>query len=269
MYKFIILIENKEISPTLDQRWPEFIHVVKKMPNLLHTAIVRVDASLYGNADISMILELYFDCKETLERAMVSPSGQKAGQILQAVTQGRMTLLVTEHLEDIVENLSRYRTRTPEDLEIYLKEKRISGTIIFLDVPEPNIEAAADAIGVAPNQILKSLLFSIGEEYVLVITCGDDPVERQVIAKHLDVDHQMVKLTPSDEVIQVTGYAEGTLPPFGYQDQLKTLLDRRAMLVPYVYAYGGAKNAFAKLNPYEIQRYTQAKILDLSIEPND
>ena len=269
MHKLIILINNSENSAAFDQRWLEFLYLTESLPDLLHETTVRVNTTLYGNADISMIHELHFDSKEMLERAMTSPKGQEAGQILQAVTQGRMSLLVAEHLEDNIVNLSEYRSRTHKDLDIFIKENKISGTILFLEVPTPTIEIAADAIGVKPDQILKSHLFSVDEEHVLVITSGTDPIELLVIAKHFDAERKKVKLTSPDVVLRVTGYSVDTVPPFGHREQLKTLLDRRAMLVPYVYAGGGAKNAFVKLNPFEIQRNTKADIVDLHTKPDD
>jgi hypothetical protein len=40
---------------------------------------------------------------------MQSPDGLLAGQIIQELTQGQMTLLVGEHREDDIENLRNYQ----------------------------------------------------------------------------------------------------------------------------------------------------------------
>jgi hypothetical protein len=53
--------------------------------------------------------ELFFDTLADLQYAMRSPEGLAAGQIIQQITQGQMTLLVAEHHEDDIDNLRQYR----------------------------------------------------------------------------------------------------------------------------------------------------------------
>jgi prolyl-tRNA editing enzyme YbaK/EbsC (Cys-tRNA(Pro) deacylase) len=267
MYKLIILIENMADPPTFDARWADFLHLAESMPGLLREATIQVNASIYGKADISMIHELFFETNETLEKAMASPQGQEAGQILQQITGGRMSLLVAEHLEDDMDNLRNYRTRTPQDLQAFMDQNNIAGEILFLDTPTPTVEAAAEAVGSKPEQIVKSVLFTVKGESVLTITSGTEPVEQRAIAKLYEVGRKQVKLAPPELVLQVTGYPVGTVPPFGHSQQLQTLLDHRVMQVPFVYAGGGAENALVRLSPLEIQRITQADIMDLHTKP--
>ncbi len=54
---------------------------------------------IYGDVQVALIHELYFDTQEALKQAMESPQGQAAGQMLQRLTAGRMTLLIAHHLE--------------------------------------------------------------------------------------------------------------------------------------------------------------------------
>ena len=62
---------------------------------------------------------------------------------------------------------------TAHDLERFLTRERIPGEILDLDVPTPTVEAAAQAVGVDASQIVKSVLFTVPDEVVLTITCGD------------------------------------------------------------------------------------------------
>jgi hypothetical protein len=114
MHKLVILIESSGSSATLDDRWPDFLRLAENMPGLLRETTTRVDRLLYGDHDIGLIHELFFVSLDELQRAMASPQGQKAGQILQKITRGRMSLLIAEHKEDSIENLRKYRTNNDE-----------------------------------------------------------------------------------------------------------------------------------------------------------
>ena len=109
MYKLMIIIPTQIQDPVMQADWPEFLHAVETMPALQREATVRVTASLYGAQEIGMLHELYFETLEDLQEAMRSPQGLAAGELIQQLTQGQMTLLVAEHREDDIENLRQYR----------------------------------------------------------------------------------------------------------------------------------------------------------------
>jgi len=106
MHKLIILIEDVTSDRVFDERWPNFLHWAEKMPGLRREVSGRVAHSLFGSHPCRMIHELYFDSEDTLRAALASPEGSRAGQILQRITGGRMSLLVADHLADDLENFS-------------------------------------------------------------------------------------------------------------------------------------------------------------------
>lgn len=108
MYKLVILFEGS-MNITFDDQWPQFLHLVEQIPGLIRESTSRVDRVLYGDVDISMIHELYFESLEALQRGMASPKGQQAGQLLQEMTSGRVILLFADHKQDELENIRRYK----------------------------------------------------------------------------------------------------------------------------------------------------------------
>jgi hypothetical protein len=56
-----------------------------------------------------MIHELYFDSLDAAQRAMASPHGRSAGQLLQKMTLGRMVLFFADHKEDELENIHKHQ----------------------------------------------------------------------------------------------------------------------------------------------------------------
>ncbi len=153
--------------------------------------------------------------------------------------------------------------RTPHDLQAFMIAHQIAGEILFLDVPTPTVEAAAQAVSADPRQIVKSVVFTVLEAGVLTISCGDQLVERRAIAARYGVGRKRVKLAPPEVVLALTGYPVGTVPPFGHSNPLRCLIDPRVLQLDQVYAGGGAHNALVRLHPQEILRITQAEVIDL------
>lgn len=109
MYKLIIIIETPDDPQQFDEIWPIFLKQAEKMPGLIREATVRVTNKVFGNYNISMIHELYFESSEALQNAMISPQGQTSGQVLQRITNGRMALLTAEHREDDLVNIRKFQ----------------------------------------------------------------------------------------------------------------------------------------------------------------
>ena len=156
---------------------------------------------------------------------------------------------------------------TSSDLQAFMDQQEIPGQILHLDAPTPTVQAAAQAVGVTARQIVKSVLFKVPEESVLTISCGDQLVERRVIASLYGISRKRVKLAPPEVVLELTGFAVGTVPPFGHRTTLRTLLDPRVLKLDEIYAGGGTHNALVRLNPQDIVQITQAEIIDLHTRP--
>lgn len=153
------------------------------------------------------------------------------------------------------------------DLQAFMDQQNIQGEILTLDVPTPTVEAAAKALGVQPWQIVKSVLFNVHDEGLLTISCGDQLVERRVIASLYGVNRKKVKLASPETVLNLTGFVVGTVPPFGHRTKLRTLLDPRVLALDEIFAGGGTHHALVRLNPQDIAQITQAEIVDLHTRP--
>ena len=272
MYKLIILIEAQDDPFVFDDSWPQFLRVAETMPGLIRETHARIERQLFGNLGVSILHELYFETRADLQHAMTSPQGQTAGQVLQQITQGKLSLLVAEHREDEIANLRQHQPKkvmlTPDDLQSFMAQNNIPGEIVFLDVPTPTVEAAAQAVGTEPERIVKSVLFTVDDQKVLTIACGTQLIERRAIAGFYEVGRKRVRLASQETVLKTTGYPVGTVPPFSHANPSQTLLDPQVLTFDEVYAGGGAHNALVRLNPQDILTITQAQVIDLHRNPN-
>ena len=109
MHKLVILIDTAAETDEFQQLWPQFLHLAESMPGLQREATSRVSRVLVGGLSCSTIHELFFADAAALQKAMASPVGVQAGQLLQGMTRGRVILLIADHREDEAANLHQYR----------------------------------------------------------------------------------------------------------------------------------------------------------------
>lgn len=152
---------------------------------------------------------------------------------------------------------------TSADLLKFIESNGIDAEIVTLEVHTPTVESAAEAVGVDPNRIIKTLLFLVDDEPVVAISCGTDPIDRKKLAKYFEVGRKRVKLAGANRVLEETGYAVGAVPPIGGHKRLQTFLDPRVLKYEEVYAGGGAINALLRISPADIFRLSSAVELNL------
>ncbi len=149
------------------------------------------------------------------------------------------------------------------ELATFIQANHIQGKILHLSVPTPTVEAAVQAVHALPEQIVKSILFLVDDQPVLAIACGTANISRRAIADLYGVGKKRVKLASAEKVVEISGYEVGAMPPFGHRQTLNTLIDHRVLEMTESYAGGGAENALLSLDPQEIARVTNAKVMDL------
>ncbi len=152
---------------------------------------------------------------------------------------------------------------TPADLDRFIAEHGIAAEIVSMTAETPTVPAAAAALGVTTGQIIKSLLFLIREQAVLVIASGDTVVDRRPLADRYGVGKKQVKLADAETVLQLTGYPAGGVPPFGHAAPLPTLLDRGVLAWDAIYGGGGDDHTLLRISPAELARATGAAWIDL------
>ena len=153
---------------------------------------------------------------------------------------------------------------TPGDLGRFIAEHGIAAELIPMAAETPTVPAAAAALGVAPGQIIKSLLFLVRDEPVLVIASGDAPVDRAAVAARFGVGKKQVKLAGADTVLRVTGYPAGGVPPFGHATRVPVLLDVTVQPREAVYGRGGDDHTLLRIAPAELARVTGAEWIRLT-----
>lgn len=141
--------------------------------------------------------------------------------------------------------------RTPEDLQQFLDQQQVQATLVQDIGDTPTVPAAAAALGVSPEQIIKTLLFLIKKpeqeeaQPVVVISHGERRVDKKLLARHFGVGAKKAKLAPAEIVLDMLGYPAGGVPPVGHKTTLPVILDASVVAVAAQFGgvlYGGGGN---------------------------
>ena len=150
------------------------------------------------------------------------------------------------------------------DLARFIKQNQIAAEIVHLPMKTPTVADAAEALGVRPQQIVKSLLFLAAGEPVLVVTNGVTRVQRKRLADVVGMSRRRVKIASAEQVAVIAGYVVGAVPPFGHPSKLRTLLDVGVLEETAVYGGGGDINALAHITTLELKRVTTAEVVAIA-----
>ena len=155
---------------------------------------------------------------------------------------------------------------TAKELQQTITKQQIAARIVFLAEETPTVASAAATLGVTPDSIGKSVLFWVDAQPWLIIANGLRFIDHKKLADHLGVSRRRTKLASADEVLAITGFAVGTVPPFGHKTALPTLIDQHVLSLTELYAGGGDINALIHLSTAELLRVVQAEVVQLTKE---
>ncbi|MCW1969181.1 MAG: hypothetical protein KIH69_013805 [Anaerolineae bacterium] len=89
--------------------------------------------------------------------------------------------------------------------------------------------AAAAALGVPSDRIVKTLLFEVTPSqtiaHVVVISYGEKRVDKKLLGAALGVSKKHIAFAKPETVLELVGYPAGGVPPFGHRTALPVLLD--------------------------------------------
>lgn len=135
----------------------------------------------------------------------------------------------------------------------YLKQWDREGDILEFDSSSATVELAANALGVVPGRIAKTLSFKTEDGALLVIAAGDAKIDNAKFKSEYGLKAKM--LTP-EEVVEYTGHAIGGVCPFGLSRELPVYLDISMKRFETVFPACGSSNSAIELTCDELMEYS-------------
>jgi len=151
-------------------------------------------------------------------------------------------------------------SRSPADVRAYLEQHQLE--IMELPADTSTATSAAEALNTTVDTIVKSLLFVVGDEPVLVLASGDRTVQTGELAQLLGA--AKARLARPQEVKEITGFAVGGVPPIAHGRPLRTLVDRHLMRHGTVYAAAGGSNAIFAVAPERLLELSGGELANIA-----
>jgi len=147
-----------------------------------------------------------------------------------------------------------------QSVKDFFSSRHIDIEIIELPVSTATVALAAEAHGVEPGQIAKTLAFKLNDgKVVLVVAKGDARIDNK---KFKDAFGKG-KMLGLDEVASITGHPVGGVCPFGLASPLPVYLDVSLKIYKEVIPAAGSVNSAVRISPEKMADITQAEWVDV------
>ena len=140
-----------------------------------------------------------------------------------------------------------------EQVQIYFEQAGLGERVKVLDQSSATVELAAQALGVIPARIAKTLSFLVEDGCVLVVAAGDTKVDN---SKFKAFFHTKAKMLTPQQVSEMTGHAVGGVCPFANPQGVKTYLDISLKRFDTVFPAAGSSNSAIQLTCQELEAYS-------------
>ena len=117
---------------------------------------------------------------------------------------------------------------------------------------------AAEALGVAPAEVLKTLIVLADGKPACVVLASDREVAMKRLAAALGA--KSAEMAPVPLAERTTGYRVGGVSPFGQRKRLPTVIDADAAALPEVFVNGGQRGLQVRIAPADLVAVLEAKV---------
>lgn len=147
-----------------------------------------------------------------------------------------------------------------ESVKEQFQEQNLNLEVLEFNQSSATVELAAEAIGVEPNRIAKTMAFRVKDQEVLIVSKGNARIDNR---KYKDYFKAKAKMLKADEVLEITGHPVGGVCPFGLKKPLQIYLDESLKEFDYVYPAGGSPNSAVKTTIEQLEEVTRGAWVDV------
>lgn len=148
-----------------------------------------------------------------------------------------------------------------ESVRAWLAEHAPDLPLIEVSASTATVDLAAEALGVEPGRIAKTLAIRVGADVFLLVTRGDARLDNAKCKAELGGRPRM--LGP-EETLLLTGHPVGGVCPFGLATPLPVYCDRLLMAFESVFPAAGSLNSSVEVAPDRLFKLVATRWVDLS-----
>ena len=132
--------------------------------------------------------------------------------------------------------------------------------VIVTEESSATVALAAEAHGVEPAQIAKTICLRAGDQIMLVVAGGMARIDNRKFRDRFGAKARMLE---ADQVVEATSHPVGGVCPFGLPAPLPIYCDASLRSFTEVVPAAGATNAAVRLPPERMAELTNAEWVDV------
>jgi prolyl-tRNA editing enzyme YbaK/EbsC (Cys-tRNA(Pro) deacylase) len=153
-----------------------------------------------------------------------------------------------------------------ESVRAFFAEKAPDITVIESPLSSATVALAAQAYGVEPARIGKTLSLRIGERVVLIVTSGTSRMDNKKVRARFGGKPKMLGI---DEVADITGHEVGGVCPLGLKTPLPVYCDISLKAFDEVVPAAGSINSAVRIAPMRMAELVGAEWVNVCQTPAD
>ena len=147
-----------------------------------------------------------------------------------------------------------------ESVRAFFAEKAPDIDVIVSPQSSATVVLAAEAYGVEPGRIAKTLSLRVGDRVVLIVAAGTSRMDNKKVKALFGVKPKMLGL---DEVAAITGHEVGGVCPFGLKTPLAIYCDISLKAFDEVVPAAGSIHSAVRIAPSRMAELVGAEWVDV------
>jgi prolyl-tRNA editing enzyme YbaK/EbsC (Cys-tRNA(Pro) deacylase) len=142
----------------------------------------------------------------------------------------------------------------------FFQARQLDLPIIELEVSTATVALAAEAHGVEPGRIAKTLAFRLSDDRVIILVSSGDA---RISNRKFKAAFGKGKMLSPAEVVELTGHPVGGVCPFGLLQPLPIFLDKSLQNFDEVLPAAGTIHSAVRISPAQLAAVTDGQWVDV------
>ena len=147
-----------------------------------------------------------------------------------------------------------------ESVRAFFAEKAPDISVMESPISSATVALAAEAYGVEPGMIAKTLSLRVGERVILIVAAGTSRIDNKKVKAQFGGKPKMLGL---EEVADITGHEVGGVCPFGLKSPLPVYCDISLKAYDIVVPAAGSTHSAVRITPDRMAELTAAEWVDV------
>lgn len=147
-----------------------------------------------------------------------------------------------------------------ESVRAFFAEKAPDISVMESPISSATVALAAEAYGVEPGMIAKTLSLRVGERVILIVAAGTSRMDNKKVKAQFGGKPKMLGL---EEVAEITGHEVGGVCPFGLKAPLPVYCDVSLKAFDIVVPAAGSTHSAVRIAPDRLAELTAAEWVDV------